>query len=270
MDLTGTTFRACLFDVDRTLTTSTRAVTVATKEALKQLVAAGFTCGFCTGKPFTKLVVDQLNTLLPARSLHVLSGGSQLVTGTGEVVWEEVIPEATIKRLYQFAEEHHAGLVIKRSHDLLANETAFAITAKTTNTLISVLKPLKEFDLGPAPAATIINPTPELLTLLQQETDLTVKPVNLYGNTVADISRHGVTKATGVHEWSKRQHIKPEEIIGFGDGENDVEFLKSVGYVVAPQNAVPEVQALADVIVPTSDQNGVAQFITKFLETKKK
>ncbi len=52
--------------------------------------------------------------------------------------------------------------------------------------------------------------------------------------------------------------IAPHEVIGFGDGMNDEEFLSFVGYGVAMGNALESVKRVANRIAPSNDEHGVA------------
>lgn len=57
--------------------------------------------------------------------------------------------------------------------------------------------------------------------------------------------------------------IKREEILAFGDNYNDLEMIEYAGTGAAVGNAVDALKRAADIIVPTNDENGVAQTILK-------
>jgi hydroxymethylpyrimidine pyrophosphatase-like HAD family hydrolase len=59
-----------------------------------------------------------------------------------------------------------------------------------------------------------------------------------------------------------------ERVVGFGDGENDVELLESVGYAVAVANAHERVLAVADLVCPPAVKEGVAQVIEAALDSR--
>ena len=50
-----------------------------------------------------------------------------------------------------------------------------------------------------------------------------------------------------------------------GDGGNDLEMIKTVGFGVAMSNATDEVKAAADYITCSNEENGVAKAIEKFV-----
>ncbi len=59
--------------------------------------------------------------------------------------------------------------------------------------------------------------------------------------------------------------IGMDEMLGFGDDENDFDILKNVGKGVAVANAIPMVKEIADDIAQSNDEDGVAQYIEKEL-----
>lgn len=59
--------------------------------------------------------------------------------------------------------------------------------------------------------------------------------------------------------------IELNEIIGVGDGPNDIAFLRLCGLKVAMGNAQQEVKGIADYIAPSVDEGGVVDVIKKFI-----
>ena len=59
--------------------------------------------------------------------------------------------------------------------------------------------------------------------------------------------------------------IDQEEIIAFGDGENDMEMLQFAGIGVAMGNATDELKAQADYVTDTNENDGVAKAIRHFM-----
>ncbi|MCD6219701.1 HAD family phosphatase [Candidatus Calescamantes bacterium] len=77
--------------------------------------------------------------------------------------------------------------------------------------------------------------------------------------------KKGVDKGIGLQKLSEFYRIKRENIIAFGDGENDVEMLKFAGMGVALSNAKEEVKKIADCVLEwDNNQAGVAKFLSKF------
>ena len=81
-----------------------------------------------------------------------------------------------------------------------------------------------------------------------------------------DILQSGIHKAWGLQELLKRWDIKAEEIMAFGDSENDVEMLQLAGISYAMENADDKAKAVATDFAPSNSQAGVYQVLEDWLE----
>ena len=81
-----------------------------------------------------------------------------------------------------------------------------------------------------------------------------------------DILQSGIHKAWGLQELLKRWGIKAEEIMAFGDSENDVEMLQLAGIAYAMENADDKAKAVATNFAPSNSQAGVYQVLEDWLE----
>ena len=76
-----------------------------------------------------------------------------------------------------------------------------------------------------------------------------------------------VSKASGLAFVAERLGFGPEATVACGDGENDRELLEWAGYGVAVANAHEDVLALADVVVPSVQEEGVAALLEAYLDS---
>lgn len=81
-----------------------------------------------------------------------------------------------------------------------------------------------------------------------------------------DIIQYGIHKAWALQELLKRWNIKSEEIMAFGDSENDVEMLELAGIAYAMENADEKAKAVATDIAPANSQGGVYQVLEAWLD----
>ena len=81
-----------------------------------------------------------------------------------------------------------------------------------------------------------------------------------------DIIQDGIHKAWALQELLKRWNIKSEEIMAFGDSENDVEMLELAGIAYAMENADEKAKAVATDIAPANSQGGVYQVLEAWLD----
>ena len=76
-----------------------------------------------------------------------------------------------------------------------------------------------------------------------------------------------VSKGSGLEFVAGRLGFRPVETVACGDGENDRELLEWAGFGVAVANALADVRELADLVVPSVQEEGVAALLEAFLDS---
>ncbi|HYL93281.1 MAG TPA: HAD family hydrolase [Alphaproteobacteria bacterium] len=83
----------------------------------------------------------------------------------------------------------------------------------------------------------------------------------------------GVDKASGLSAALAELDISAKQVIGIGDGENDLAFLDMCGYSVAVANAVPQLKRAVDLVTRGTSGAGVVDAVHHLLsspETKQR
>ena len=73
----------------------------------------------------------------------------------------------------------------------------------------------------------------------------------------------GIDKAKALDTVLKSMGFKQEEMIAFGDGQNDASIVRYAGIGVAMANAVDELKAVADEITASNEEDGIALSLQK-------
>ena len=81
-----------------------------------------------------------------------------------------------------------------------------------------------------------------------------------------DILQDGIHKAWGLVELLKRWNLKPEQIMAFGDSENDIEMLELAGISYSMENAEEAVKRVTTKVAPANSQAGVYKVLENWLE----
>lgn len=86
-----------------------------------------------------------------------------------------------------------------------------------------------------------------------------------------DVTSRKAGKAEGIRRITEKYGIRPEEIMTFGDGENDIDMIEFAGIGVAMGNADEEVKKCADYVTDDVAQDGVRNALRHFglLEEKR-
>lgn len=77
-----------------------------------------------------------------------------------------------------------------------------------------------------------------------------------------------VNKATGLKAALKELHLRPQDIAGVGDAENDHAFLDLCGFSAAVANALPALKEHVDWVTPSDHGAGVVELVERLLNTE--
>lgn len=81
-----------------------------------------------------------------------------------------------------------------------------------------------------------------------------------------EIAPENVDKGRSLLRLAEYLGLKPDEVMAFGDGQNDVSMIQAAGTGVAMANACPQALEAADVIAPPNTEDGVAVVIEDYLK----
>jgi Cof subfamily protein (haloacid dehalogenase superfamily) len=82
---------------------------------------------------------------------------------------------------------------------------------------------------------------------------------------IVELLHPEVSKGKALSVIASDMHIKPEEIVAFGDNHNDIGMLQLAGLGVAMGNAHEEVQAAADYVTLSNAEDGVAIVVEELI-----
>lgn len=161
----------------------------------------------------------------------------------------EHVPEAAVA-----VEEHGVGYRVNRSfpHGELDGEM--------------ILTPIEEMIASEVSRVIIRDPdstSEDFVTLAHK---LGLQGTNYFIGWTAwlDLAPEGVSKASGLAEVADRLGVAREHVLAIGDGRNDVEMLEWAGRGVAMGQAPDEVQAIADDVAPSVNDDGCAVEISRW------
>jgi len=81
--------------------------------------------------------------------------------------------------------------------------------------------------------------------------------------TFLEIINAGVSKGEGLRIAMEHRGLKPEEVIAFGDEENDVPMFSVAGFACAPENARESIRDAADLIYGSNLEEGLAHYLER-------
>ncbi|MEN1785001.1 MAG: HAD family hydrolase [Bacteroidota bacterium] len=94
------------------------------------------------------------------------------------------------------------------------------------------------------------------------EGDLKVK---VSGANWVDVSHQNANKGYALEQLMQAYQIKPQELLVFGDYNNDLEMLELAEYSFAMANAHPDAKAVANYETGSNDEHGVERILEKLV-----
>ena len=85
------------------------------------------------------------------------------------------------------------------------------------------------------------------------------------GYYYTEVSSKNVDKWYAIEEIMKLENIEQEEVMSFGDNNNDILMIKNAGLGIAMGHSNNEVKKVADVITATNDEEGVAKVLEELI-----
>jgi Cof subfamily protein (haloacid dehalogenase superfamily) len=255
-------------DLDGTLIGAGFAVSRRNASALRRASAAGAAVVLVTGRPvrWLPLVYADLGAQYPA----ICANGAVVYDPVEDLVRDSwpLSPEQLREVCTRLRERVPTALFAAELDGgrRLLHEPAWRVRSDADTTA----QPAGLDELCASPAVKLLARDPgrdsDSFTELVAETagDLVEATHSSYSGVV-EMSRRGVTKATGLARIAAELGIAAPEVLAFGDMPNDVSMLTWAGRSVVVANAHPLARAVADEITLSNVDDGVAAYLETLL-----
>lgn len=265
-------YKLIVLDLDGTLTNSQKVITPRNRETLIRVQEQGVRLVLASGRP-TYGIVPLANELrMNEFGGFILSynGGEIINWETGEMIYENVLPNDIVPILYESARNHHlsiltydgAEIVTENSKDPYVEKEAFLnkMAVRETNDFLT--------DITLPIAKCLIVGDADKLIPLESELSLRLQgKINVFRSEpyFLELVPQGIDKAQSLAVLLKELGIGREEIIAIGDGYNDLSMIKFAGLGIAMGNAQEPVKKAADYITLSNEEDGVAEAIDRHM-----
>lgn len=245
--------KAVFFDIDDTLrNVKTGYLPASIERVFAGLKAKGMVTGIASGRAIYG-VVPEIRTLQP--DYFVTINGAYVLDKNDQEVYAEPMPLDLVERYVAWAEKE--GIAYG-----FAGKDQPAVSERSSR-VDTALVPI----YGEAQVAADLyknQPVYHMWTFAENEANL-VLPDDLAAELrlvrwhpySSDVVQQGMSKATGLTKLLAQIGLKPEEVLFFGDGPNDMEMFDMVGLKIAMGNAVPELKAKADFVTKPLEEDGI-------------
>ncbi|MHA8110557.1 Cof-type HAD-IIB family hydrolase [Lactobacillaceae bacterium Melli_B4] len=259
-------------DLDATLLTSNKTISQLNTTVLKRLHEQGIKIVICTGRPISVIrnYIEQLG-LTNACDYTITFNGSLVINNqTKQPLFKRGLRKGDFEPIYQFARQNGYPL------NILDFDSIYELTELAPSQYHTIMKADVQFipttfaDLDPQIeySKAIMSTTPAQLDQARRDFKNAGEYhiVRSQPKILEFIAPH-MNKAVGLKALLDHFDLTFENLMVFGDAENDLEMLKAAGTGVVMQNGQPEVKQIADAITKfDNDHDGVGRFLNDYFQ----
>jgi Cof subfamily protein (haloacid dehalogenase superfamily) len=268
IDRTASKISLVLADVDGTLVTSEKVLTPRAKVAVEALRSAGIAFAITSGRPprGMAMLIDPLALRTPIAGFN----GGIFVKPDMTIIEEHVLAADTARRALQVILQNGMDAWVYRGNDWFIRKLDAPHVAREQWTVkfppqvVSDLEPM----LDEAVKIVGVSDDYDLVSRCEKQAQDV-----LGANASAarsqpyylDITHPDANKGAVVTALSKMLSVPASEIATIGDMPNDVLMFRKSGLSIAMGNASPEVQAQANVVTDSYNDEGFAKAMERFI-----
>jgi Cof subfamily protein (haloacid dehalogenase superfamily) len=257
-------------DLDGTLLDPEGHLSEENAEAIRRATEAGVGVVIATGK--SRGSAERLLQELALESHGVFNQGLVIYNAAGDIIQQTALEDSVVQGILNFAREHDLPY-FTYSGQYIVTPFESEFRQLLHDHYHEPMPVIEEWDPGasrPVNKIIVIDPDDDgsmdgevrarLEELCEGQAHIT-QAVRYF----VEVLPAGTSKGAGLRWLLEKLNIAPEEVMAIGDGENDVEMLQMVGIAVAMGNAHARVKEVADAVVSSNAQSGVAQAIERFV-----
>jgi HAD superfamily hydrolase (TIGR01484 family) len=234
-------------------------ISPAVRKAVHRAMDAGAHVVLASGRSMHGMtrVIDLLGLHRGERLWGVASNGAVVFRyPPDEVVFEQTFDASEAVR--EVLAEHPTALVAVEERGVGYRVTGEFPTGELSGTM--TITTVDELVGEPVSRVIIRDPsaTPDDFVALGRRLGLHGTDYVVGWTAWMDLSPIGVSKASGLARVAAELGVEAHEALAIGDGRNDLEMLRWVARGVAMGQSIPEVQAAADAVTATVEEDGVA------------
>lgn len=257
-------YKIIFIDIDGTLRNDKKEITNRTKEAIQKVVQKGIHVVICSGR-YRQYVENVSKEAMASNYIIACNGGEIYDYKNKKIIYENNLRKQIIMELYQLAEKYKVQFVINsRDKRVVFNESdnileEFLKTHSSTQCIFA--------DEDASKIRTIKSEVEKLedVEIINLSKSLLNKDVPAENSLFLDVACRGTSKGNAIKKLCTYLKIDLNDSVAIGDSYNDLPMFEVVKHCVVMGNALEDIKKVADKVIDTNDEDGVAKFLEKIL-----
>jgi len=257
-------------DLDGTLLGANHLISPANAAAVQAASSAGMQIVLASGRQWDTISAFAQTLSLPCDAPIIAYNGAMIRTHGGLMMFHQPLPAEAATYIVHFCDDHgyHLNYYLDDVLSVKDDTKWGRIYQSRTGTVPHITGDLKLFD-GKTPTKLLLIDTKETTDRLLLEFQAKFG-TSLYITKTEDeyleFMHLGVSKGAALARVAAHLGLTSADCAAFGDSYNDISMLEWAGIGVAMGNARPELKAVASIIAPDSNDDGVAAVLRSWLD----
>lgn len=265
-------YRLIAMDLDGTLNNDEKRITPRTRDALMAAQAASIRLALASARPSPGLYRerDALRMQEHRGVLMSYNGGRIVDAASGETLFETSMPMEAARAVLRALEKLPVTPILDDGKQFyVTDRRGFKVDYECRNNgmVCDEVANLADF-LHFAPVKILMSVDPAQIAEVQRQIAALLPDELTVVQTAAfylEVIPRAINKGQGILDICRALQMQPEEVVAFGDAENDIPMLRAAGVGVAMGNADPAVKAAADMVTLSNNEDGIAYALEKLL-----
>ncbi len=278
---TAEKIKLAAFDLDGTLLNEEAGLSDYTKEIINRAMDCGMEIVIASGRAYHTLPDEVVN----------IKGIKYAISSNGAVIYDNETKERiksctltpeSIERLFVIMENYDLPIEVfvdgeaHAEKDYAENAMKYGVPKRGAEYVKATRVPEEDIwsyirsNINDIDSFDIICHSPDIRDEIADKVRAEVTEIYLTSSVphLVEISYKDAGKASGLKYLSELLGVEREEIIAFGNADNDIDMLEFAGISVAVANASEGLIRIADIIADTNYNDGVAKVMSELLKYK--
>lgn len=265
-------------DIDGTLLDPNGKISKRTETVIKKVLQKypdlHFILASGRARPATTEIREALGIVDRPKTESLLCNGCIVYDSVGNIIWESTLPIDFLIKFYNILKTHpNNGFLFSCGDDAIMVDEKWEKIARDDyqeqTVLVDKEEYIKKVESGESKVNKVcylVNDENEAHKIMESIKDLKEEYdlECVYSTGIfLEYMPKGTNKGTGLAQLLKKLNISKNEVIAFGDGNNDIELFQNAEWTVAMENARENLKSHAKYIAKSNAEDGVADILEK-------
>ena len=263
-------YKMLVVDMDDTLLTDNHEISIENKEMLLKAQEMGVYVVLASGRPTSAMIEFAKELQCDVNNSFMISFNGSVITDLKEdkILFEHSLTKEQIHSLYDFSQQNNTHIITYIDGQIISERHSeyIDIEKNITGLKLNIVSSFKD-TVTTSAVKCILLEEPEYLKSVESVLKAAMPDLSICMSKpfFLEAAPNGIDKGSSIRILAEKLNIDQSEIIAIGNAGNDLTMVQYAGLGVWVDNVDPELRHLADVIVASNNNHGVAEVVRRFI-----